>query len=69
MRRGPAHDMRDMVWTHVAGITQLKYYKDPKLPHNIDVMHTVNNVSESFFHTVLNIPENSKDNVKARVDV
>ena len=56
-------------WTHVAGLTQLEYYKDLELPHNIDVMHTVKNVSESFFHTVLNIPGKSRDNVKARVDV
>jgi hypothetical protein len=27
-------------WTHVAGLTQLEYYKDLELPHNIDVMHT-----------------------------
>ena len=56
-------------WTHVAGLTQLKYYKDLELPHNIDVMHTEKNVGEMIFHTVLNIPEKSKDNVKARLDV
>ena len=43
-------------WTHVAGLTQLEYYKDLELPHNIDVMHTEKNVGESLFHTVLNIP-------------
>ena len=56
-------------WTHVAGLTQLEYYKDLDLPHNIDVMHTEKNVGEMLFHTVLNIPGKSKDNVKARVDV
>ena len=56
-------------WTHVAALTKLEYYKDLKLPHNIDVMHTEKNVGESLFHTVLNIPGKSKDNVKARVDV
>jgi hypothetical protein len=56
-------------WTHVAGLTQLEYYKDLELPHNIDVMHTEKNVAESLFHTILNIPGKSKDNVKARVDV
>lgn len=55
-------------WTHVAGLTKLPYYEDLKLPHNIDVMHTEKNVAESVFHTVLNIPEKTKDNVKARVD-
>ena len=56
-------------WTHVAALTNLLYYKDLELPHNIDVMHTEKNVGESLFHTVLNIPGKSKDNVKARVDV
>jgi len=56
-------------WTHVAGLTQLEYYKDLELPHSIDVMHTEKNVGESLFHTILNITPKSKDNVKARVDV
>ena len=56
-------------WTHVVGLTKLEYYKDLDLPHNIDVMHTEKNVTESLFHTILNIPGKSKDNVKARVDV
>jgi hypothetical protein len=56
-------------WTHVAGLTQLEYYKDLELPHNIDVIHTEKNVVESVFNTVLNIAEKTKDNIKARVDV
>jgi hypothetical protein len=56
-------------WTHVAALMKLEYYKDLELPHNIDVMHTKKNAGESLFHTVLNIPGKSKDNVKARVDV
>ena len=38
-------------WTHVAGLTQLEYYKDLELPHNIDVMHTEKNVGEMIFKT------------------
>ena len=53
----------------MAALTNLVYYKDLELPHNIDVMHTEKNVGESLFHTILNIPGKSKDNVKARVDV
>jgi hypothetical protein len=56
-------------WTHVAGLTQLEYYKELELLHNIDVIPTEKNVTESIFHTVLNIAGKSKDNVKARVDV
>jgi hypothetical protein len=55
-------------WTHVAGLTQLPYYKNLKRRHNIDVMHTKKNIAESVFNTVLNIPENTKDNVKAQFD-
>ena len=56
-------------WTHEAALTKLDYYKDLELPHNIDVMHTVKNIGESFFNTTLNILGKSRDNVKARVDV
>jgi hypothetical protein len=56
-------------WTHEAAISKLEYYHKLELPHNIDVMHTKKNVAESLFHTICNIPEKTKDNVKARVDV
>jgi hypothetical protein len=55
--------------THDAALMKLEYYKNLKLPHNIDLMHTIKNVMGSFFHTCLNIPRNSRDNVKTRVDV
>ena len=55
-------------WTHVAGLTKLPYFKDLKLPHTIDVMHTEKNVTEALFSTILNISDKTKDNVKARVD-
>jgi hypothetical protein len=53
----------------VAALMKLEYYKDLELPHSIDVMHIETNVGESLFHTVLNIPRRSKDNIKASVDV
>ena len=31
-------------------------------------MHTEKNVAVSLFHTILNIPDKTKDNVKARTD-
>ena len=55
-------------WTHITPFSQLPYFKDLKLPYNIDVMHTEKNVAESLFHTILNIPDKTKDNVKARAD-
>ena len=50
-RRQLAIDFRDMGvthnWTHEAALTKLEYYNHLKLPHNIDVMHTVKNFAES----------------------
>jgi hypothetical protein len=57
------------MWTHKLGLTQLPYYDDLLLPHNIDVMHTENNVAEAHWATIMDIPDKSKDNVKARVDL
>ena len=42
--------------TIITPFTQLPYFKDLKLPYNIDVMHTKKNVAESLFNTILNIP-------------
>jgi hypothetical protein len=57
------------MWTHKSGLTRLPYYDDLLLPHNIDVMHTEKNVAKALWATIMNIPDKSKDNVKARVDL
>jgi hypothetical protein len=57
------------MWTHKSGLTRLPYYDDLLLPHNIDVMHTEKNVAEALWETIMDIPDKSKDNVKARVDL
>jgi hypothetical protein len=57
------------MWTHKSGLTRLPYYDDLILPHNIDVMHTEKNVVEALWATIMDIPDKSKDNVKARVDL
>jgi hypothetical protein len=46
----------------------LPYFDDLLLPHNIDVMHTKKNIIETFFGTIMDISDKTKDNVKARVD-
>jgi hypothetical protein len=38
------------------------------LSQNIDVMHIEKNVVESIFSIIFDIPEKTKDNIKARVD-
>jgi hypothetical protein len=56
-------------WTQESGLWRLPYMKDLHLPHNIDVMHTKKNIAEALWGTIMDIPEKSKDNVKARVDL
>jgi hypothetical protein len=53
------------MWTHKSGLTRLPYYDDLLLPHNIYVMHTKKNVVEALWATIMDIPDKSKDNVKA----
>jgi len=55
-------------WTQVSGLRRLPYINDLPLPHNIDAMHTKKNWGEALFGTVMDIPDKTKDNVKARVD-
>jgi hypothetical protein len=38
------------------------------LPHNIDVMHTEKNWGGALLGTIMEWPDKSKDNVKARFD-
>jgi len=57
------------MWTHKSGLTRLPYFNDLLLPHTIDVMHTKKNVAEALWATLMDIPDKSKDNPKARVDL
>ena len=56
-------------WTHKSGLFRLPYFDDLLLPHNIDVMHTEKNVAEALWATIMDYPDKTKDNVKARVDL
>jgi hypothetical protein len=55
------------MWTHKSALTRLPYCDDLLLPHNIDVMHTQKNITEKIWATIMDIPDKSKDNIKARV--
>ena len=55
-------------WTQKSCLWNLPYFDDLLLPHNIDVMHTEKNIAEAIFGTIMDIPDKTKDNVKARVD-
>ena len=56
-------------WTQISGLWRLPYINDLLLPHNIDAMQTEKNWGEDLFGTVMDIPNKTKDNVKARVDL
>ena len=55
-------------WTQKSCLWNLPYFHDLLLPHNIDVMHTKKNIVEAIFGTIMDIPDKTKDNIKARVD-
>jgi hypothetical protein len=55
-------------WSHIPSLWRLPYFHNSLLPHNIDVMHHEKNVAGFIFSTIFDIPEKTKDNVKARVD-
>ena len=57
------------VWPQISGLWRLPYINDLLLPHNIDVMHTEKNLGEALFRIVMDIPDKTKDNIKARVDL
>lgn len=48
---------------------ELPYWKDLKLPHNLDVMHIEKNICDSLLGTLLNIDDKTKDTLKARMDL
>jgi len=43
--------------------------EDNLLCYNLDVMHIEKNVFENIFNTVMDVKGNTKDNIKARLDV
>nr|AAK13155.1 putative transposase [Oryza sativa Japonica Group]AAP54277.1 transposon protein, putative, CACTA, En/Spm sub-class [Oryza sativa Japonica Group] len=59
---------KDHHWTHISSLWRLPYFHKLVLPHNIDVMHNEKNVVEAIFNTCFDIPDQTKDNVKARLD-
>src|SRR5207247_2256088 len=56
-------------WTHIQSLWWLPYFHKLLLPHTVDVMHNEKNVAEATFSTLFDIPDKTKDNVKARLDL
>jgi hypothetical protein len=57
------------IYTRKSVLWRLPYWKNLKLPHNLDVMHIEKNVCENILGTLLNIQGKSKDTLKARLDL
>uniref|UniRef100_A0A0A9BS47 Uncharacterized protein n=1 Tax=Arundo donax TaxID=35708 RepID=A0A0A9BS47_ARUDO len=53
-------------WRDISHFWELPYFKKLKLLNNIDLMHTERNVAEAIWNTCFDIPNKTKDNVKAR---
>lgn len=47
----------------------LPYWKDKLLCHSLNVMHIEKNVFHNIMHTILNVLERTKDNLKSRKDL
>ncbi|KAL6842985.1 hypothetical protein ACP4OV_027298 [Aristida adscensionis] len=56
-------------WRFVSLFWKLPYFSKLKLRHNIDIMHTERNIAEVIWNTCLDIPDKTKDDVKARQDL
>lgn len=48
---------------------QLEYWEHLLVRHNLDSMHIEKNVFDNIVHTILQVDNRSKDNVKARLDM
>ena len=56
-------------WQKMSILWELPYWKTNLLRHCIDVMHLEKNFAENLIFTILDIPNKTKDNTKAREDV
>ncbi|KAL3654822.1 hypothetical protein CASFOL_000608 [Castilleja foliolosa] len=59
----------ELNWTKRSILFELPYWNKLKLRHNLDVMHTENDICESILGTLMNVEGKTKDTVKARLDL
>ena len=57
------------VWKVRSVFWDLPYWKLLRVIHSLDLMHITKNVCESLLATILNMPEKTKDGLKARNDL
>ncbi|KAI5350621.1 hypothetical protein L3X38_003512 [Prunus dulcis] len=58
-----------MNWTHKPMFFELPYWSKLKLRHNLDVMHVEKNVFDTLVGTILDIKGNTKNTIKAHLDL
>ena len=58
-----------MNWTHKSIFFELPYWSKLKLRHNLNVMHVEKNVFDTLVGTILGIEGNTKDTIKACLDL
>nr|XP_015621188.1 uncharacterized protein LOC4326258 isoform X1 [Oryza sativa Japonica Group]XP_015621190.1 uncharacterized protein LOC4326258 isoform X1 [Oryza sativa Japonica Group]XP_025883272.1 uncharacterized protein LOC4326258 isoform X1 [Oryza sativa Japonica Group]XP_025883275.1 uncharacterized protein LOC4326258 isoform X1 [Oryza sativa Japonica Group] len=68
-RKTSERDIPGKNFTKISILYELPYWKELKLPHNLDVMHIEKNICESVLGTLLNINGKTKDTLKARMDL
>ncbi|XP_011004861.1 PREDICTED: uncharacterized protein LOC105111246, partial [Populus euphratica] len=56
-------------WVKKSIFWELPYWHTNLIRHNLDVMHIEKNVFDNIFYTVMDCPNRSKDNLKARLDI
>ncbi|KAK9062153.1 hypothetical protein SSX86_019339 [Deinandra increscens subsp. villosa] len=62
-------DERAKFWHKKSIFFELEYWKKLLVRHQLDVMHIEKNVCESVYGTLLNLPNKTKDGLKARQDL
>ncbi|KAL6586327.1 hypothetical protein OROMI_001315 [Orobanche minor] len=60
---------KDHNWTKISIFWSLPYWHTLLLPHNLDFMHIEKNFFDNTRHTVMDDPNKTKDNIKARKDL
>jgi hypothetical protein len=57
------------IWSRMVSLWKVPYWHKLKVRHNLDIMHIEKNICERLMAIILNIPKNTKDTIKARIDL
>jgi hypothetical protein len=68
-KRSDLEGSKVKIWSWMVSLWKFPYWHKLKVRCNLDVMHIEKNICESLIATILNIPEKTKDTIKARLDL